>query len=195
LVKGTNGGEAPKKRIAIVCMSVAVVALLLAASALPALAASKKSSGQTTNGQTTNGQTTSGDTTNGQTTSGDGTVSPDATNTDSDTTNRDTLTNEVQSPSTKNNVAITLTEDSRHAKDGPANGVIDQLPSGFKIQSIKAPDFNCSGKGSNTATCDRNSNYNTAKIKIVAKAPKSGNYKNKAQDTYGNNTSTDFKVK
>jgi hypothetical protein len=191
-VKGTNGGVAPKKRIAIVCMSVAVVALLLAASALPALAASKKSS-DTTNGDTTNGQTTSGDTTSGDTTSG-GSVSPDATNKSSDKHAGDKLTNEVKSPSPKDKVKITLTEDGTNAPGGVAEDVTDTLPSGFKITSVTSSYYTCT-KDKNTAECTNFADKQKKEtINIVAKAPKSGTYKNKAEDDYGNSTSTSFKV-
>jgi hypothetical protein len=193
LTKGTNQGGAPMRRIAILCMSVAVVALLLAASALPVFAASKKSS-DTTNGDTTNGQTTSGGTTNGDTTNG-GTVSPDATNKSSDQHAGDKLTNAVKSPSPKNNVQITLTEDGTNAPAGVAEEVLDALPSGFKIKSVKSSYYSCAKSG-NEALCENFSGkQKKVTIDIVAKAPKSGKYTNIAEDTYGNNTSTDFKVK
>jgi hypothetical protein len=183
LTKGTNQGGAPAKRIAILCMSVAVVALLLAASALPVFAVSKKSS----------------DTTNGDTTSG-GTVSPDATNKTSSTTDGDKLTNAVKSPSPVDHVAITLTEDSRHALAGSANGVQDQLPSGFTVTSIKAPKFDCTGEGTDLVSCNRKNQsefitYKVATIKIVAMAPSVADYTNEADDTYSNTTSTLFEVR
>lgn len=192
MTKGTNQGVPPVKRIAIVCVSVAVVALLLAASAVPVFAASKKSS-ETTNEQTTGGGTTGGSTTGGGTTS-DGSASPDAVKQSSATNCGDTLINAVQSPSPKNNVLIVLEENSRNACDGPANGVLDQLPSGFKIKTINAPDFNCSGVGTDTAECSRNTNYNKAYIKIKAKTQNTGRYQNEAQDTYNNYTYTNFRV-
>jgi hypothetical protein len=196
LTKGTNQGGAPARRIAILCMSVAVVALLLVASALPVFAASKKSS-DTTNGQTTNGDTTNGDTTSGDTTSG-GTVSPDATNKSSDKHSGDKLTNTVKSPSPKNNVQITLTEDGTNAPAGVAEEVIDALPSGFNIKSVKSSYYSCSKSStdSNAAFCQNFADkQKKATIDIVAKAPKSGKYTNTAEDNYGNVTETPFKVK
>jgi hypothetical protein len=178
-VKETNQGKAPARRIAILCMSVAVVALLLAASAVSVLAATKKSS-DTTSGRTTNG----------------GTASPDTTNKSSDKHSGDKLTNEVKSPSPQNKVQITLTEDGTNATSGVAAGVIDILPSGFKIKSITSSYYSCTGESTNEAQCYNISETNTKKtIKIVAKAPKSGKYTNQAVDNYNNYTWTPFKVK
>ena len=190
-MKGTNQGAVPAKRIAIACVSVGVVALLLA-SALPVFAAPKKSSDKH-QGQTTSSEKTRGEKTNG------GSASPDATNKTVSQSGGDILTNAVESPSPANHVAITLTEDSSSGSGGSTDSVSDQLPSGFDVTAINSRKFSCTGKGTDAVTCTRKHQnkvvtFKQATIKIVAKAPTAGGYSNVATDSYGNYTSTPFEV-
>jgi hypothetical protein len=181
-VRAKYRGMTHAKRIAIVCASVALLALLLAASALPVFAASKQAS-ETTRGETTN----------------DSTVSPNITNETSTTSDGDTLTNAIVSPSPIKHVPITLTEDSSNACCGSVDLVNDQLPSGFNVMSIKSRKFSCTGKGTDAVHCTRRHigqsiTFKQATIKIVAKAPSTGNYTNEANDSYNNNPATRFEV-
>jgi hypothetical protein len=116
----------------------------------------------------------------------------------SQTTDGNTLTNTVKSSTLKRPVVVTLTEDSRSAIAGPTNQVSDRFLGGpFKVKSITAPDFDCTGIGSNQVTCSRKAGNDNplATIKIVAKAFQPGRFQNEATDSYSNDTLQSFRVK